>query len=112
MIKAKGRQKETRIFGEDGDFGGCITVSVIDREIDIIVTDTNHPFVERHQFQAAKADWQEYDIVIVKIGYAFPELKEYGKLCIMSLTEGATLQNTAALSFKQIQRPMFPIDKF
>jgi microcystin degradation protein MlrC len=111
VIKAKGRQKETRIFGEEGDFGGCITVSVIGTTIDIIITDTNHPFVERHQFQAAKVDWQDYDIVIVKIGYAFPELKEHGKLCMMSLTEGATLQNTAALPFKLIQRPIFPIDE-
>ncbi|MCD4962556.1 M81 family metallopeptidase [Enterococcus casseliflavus] len=111
-VKAKGRQRQTCIFGEEGDFGGCITVSVRNTMIDIIVTDTNHPFVEKHQFQAAKVDWGNYDIVIVKIGYAFPELKKQGALCIMSLTEGATLQNTAALSFKQIHRPMFPIDGF
>lgn len=109
-VKAKGRQRETKIFGEDGDFGGVITVSVVDRAIDILITDTNHPFVEHPQFQAASVDWNSYDIVVVKIGYAFPELKEHGKLCVMSLTKGATLQDTASLPFKLIMRPMFPID--
>lgn len=109
-IKDKGRQTGTKIFGEVGDFGGCILVSVIDKAIDIIVTDTNHPFVEQHQFEAAGANWNDYDIIIVKIGYAFPELKEHGKLCVMSLTKGATLQDTSALPFKLIMRPMFPID--
>ena len=28
----------------------------------------------------------------------------------MSLTKGATPQDTASLEFKQIMRPMFPID--
>ena len=50
-----------------------------------------------------------YDIIIVKTGYAFPEVKEYGN--VMSLTEGATLQDTSRLPFKRIMRPMFPIDK-
>lgn len=109
-IKAKGRQSGTIIFGEEGDFGGCITVSVIDTSIDIIITDTNHPFVEQHQFHAADVDWKSYDVVIVKIGYAFPELKEHGKLCVMSLTEGTTVQDINALQFKQILRPIFPID--
>lgn len=111
-VQKKGSQVATRIFGEEGYFGGCILVSVMDRNtpIDIIVTDTNHPFVEQQQFEAAGVDWNDYDVVVVKIGYAFPELKKHGKLCVMSLTKGATIQDTSALPFKLIMRPMFPID--
>jgi len=47
----------------------------------------------------------------VKQGYIFPELKEKGKLCIMSLTMGATPQDTASIPFKRIMRPMFPVDQ-
>ena len=78
--------------------------------IDIIVTDTNHPFVERHQTLAAGVDWMDYDVVIVKTGYAFPEPTQQGALCVMSLTDGATLQDTRRLPFKRIMRPMFPVD--
>jgi microcystin degradation protein MlrC len=47
---------------------------------------------------------------VVKQGYIFPELKEMGALSIMSLTDGATYQNTSKLPLKRIMRPMFPID--
>ena len=41
----------------------------------------------------------------------FPDLKEKGKLCIMSLTDGATPQDTRIIPFKRIMRPMYPIDE-
>lgn len=43
-LKHLGRQEGTVLFAEHGDFGGCATVSVEGLPIDIIVTDTNHPF--------------------------------------------------------------------
>jgi microcystin degradation protein MlrC len=52
----------------------------------------------------------DYDVVVVKQGYIFPELKEAGKFCVMSLTNGATPQDTRIIPFKKIMRPMFPID--
>ena len=108
-VLAKGRQIGTKLFAEEGDFGGAVRVSVESTPIEIIVTDTNHPFVERQQTEVVGANWNDYDIIIVKTGYAFPEVKEYGN--VMSLTEGATLQDTSRLPFKRIMRPMFPIDK-
>lgn len=110
VIRHIGRQRGTKIFGEEGDFGGCVTISVAGVPVDIIVCDTNHPFVERQQVLAAGTDWMDYDIVVVKTGYAFPEPLEQGEICVMSLTEGATLQDTARLPFRRIMRPMFPID--
>ncbi len=66
---------------------------------------------EKHQFDALGIDWDDYDVIVVKQGYIFPDLKAKGQLCIMSLTDGATPQDTASIPFKQIQRPMFPIDE-
>jgi len=94
----------------DGNFGECITVKVKDHPIDIVITGNNHPFVEIHQFTAAGLNYMDYDIIIVKQGYIFPELKKIGKLNIMALTNGATLQDTTKIPFKRIMRPMFPID--
>ena len=110
-IKHKGRQVGTKMFGEIGDFGGCITVSVTDAPIDIIITDSNHPFVEMEEFKAAGVDYYDYAITVVKIGYAFPELVKNGKKAIMVLTDGATIQDTTRLPFKLIMRPMYPIDE-
>ena len=97
-------------YTTEGDFGKCVTVSIKDKPIDIIISGNNHPFVEIHQFNAAGVNYEDYDVIIVKQGYIFPELKAEGKLSIMSLTQGATLQDTSKLPFKRIMRPMFPID--
>ena len=109
-VLQKGRQEGTVMFGETGDCGGAVRVSVNGKPIEIIVTDTNHPFVEPHQTEAVGAAWKDYDIIIVKTGYAFPEVKRLGALAVMSLTDGATLQDTSRLPFKRIMRPMYPID--
>ena len=55
-------------------------------------------------------DWKNFDIIVVKQGYIHPELKAAGALCVMSLTDGATPQDTRLIPFKRIMRPMFPID--
>lgn len=109
-INYKGRQEGTFMFGEDGDYGGLVRVSVVDTSIDIVITENNHSFVEIHQIEACGCTLDNYDILIVKQGYIHPELLEAGKLCIMALTKGATLQDTSSLDFKLIMRPMFPID--
>jgi microcystin degradation protein MlrC len=50
-------------------------------------------------------------VIVVKQGYIFPELKEKAAFSVMSLTQGATPQDTRIIPFKQIMRPMYPIDK-
>ena len=102
-ILAKGRQEGTHMYGEEGDYGGLVSVSVKDKPITIVVTDNNHSFVEKHQMDACGIDWDDYDVIVVKQGYIHPELKEKGKLCIMSLTDGATLQDTKRIPFKLIK---------
>ena len=54
-------------------------------------------------------DWKNFDIIVVKQGYIHPELKAAGALCVMSLTDGATPQDTRLIPFKRIMRPMFPL---
>ena len=86
-ILAKGRQEGTHMYGEEGDYGGLVSVSVKDKPITIVVTDNNHSFVEKHQMDACGIDWDDYDVIVVKQGYIHPEMKEKGKLCIMSLAD-------------------------
>lgn len=92
-------------------YGYAVTVSVKGMPIDIMVASNRFAMVEIHQFVDAGIDLDDYDVLVVKQGYIFPELKDYGKLCVMSLTGGATPQDTASIPFKRIMRPMFPIDQ-
>ena len=110
-IKYKGQQEGTFMYGEHGNYGPLVTVEVEGKPIDIVITDNNHSFVEKHQIDACGVDWDDYDIIVVKQGYIHPEEKAKGKLCIMSLTDGATPQDTRLIDFKLIMRPMYPIDE-
>ncbi len=110
-IKAKGYLRGYLMHVHDAVYGYSVLVHINGTNIDVNVATTRQTMCEKHQFDACGIDWDNYDIIIVKQGYAFPEIKEKGKLVIMSLTNGATLQDTSRLPFKRIMRPMFPIDK-
>lgn len=94
----------------DAVYGYSVLVHINGTNIDVNVASTRQTMCEKHQFDACGIDWDNYDIIVVKQGYAFPEIKEKGKLVIMSLTNGSTLQDTSRLPFKRIMRPMYPID--
>ena len=109
-LKKLSRMEGYFLIGETGDYGGCALVHVIGTPIDIIVAENNHCYTEHHHFIAAGADWNLYDVCVVKLGYAFPELLKAGAKCIMSLTDGDTVQDITRIPFKRIMRPMYPID--
>ena len=92
-------------------FGHCVTVHVQGTGIDIVVADSEKAFSAKIIYDRAGVDWNDYDITVVKQGYIFPELKEAAAFYVMSLTGGATPQNTKQLPFKRIMRPMYPIDE-
>ena len=92
-------------------FGHCVTAHVKETGIDIVVADSEKTFSAKIIYDRAHVDWNDYDITVVKQGYIFPELKEAAAFYVMSLTGGATPQNTKKLQFKRIQRPVYPIDE-
>ena len=48
---------------------------------------------------------------MVKLGYLVPELYDMRADWIMALTPGGVDQDLERLTFKRIERPMFPFDK-
>ena len=92
-------------------FGKCVTVHVEGTAIDIIVANHRQSYAHAIQFESAGVNWMDYDVTVVKQGYIFPYLKENAAGYVMSLTDGATPQDTASIPFKRIMRPMFPIDE-
>ena len=92
------------------DYGYCVLVKVKNKEIYINIGNTKQTMAEKQQFEHANINWDDYDIIIVKQGYIFPELVEKASLAIMALTDGATIQDTKNIKYRQIMRPMYPID--
>ena len=111
IVRSKGSLRGYLMHDHDAHYGDAVVVSVKGLPIEISVASTRQTMCEKHQFDALGINWDDYDVIVVKQGYIFPDLKAKGQLCIMSLTGGATPQDTASIPFKRIQRPMFPIDE-
>ncbi|MCF0110907.1 MAG: MlrC C-terminal domain-containing protein, partial [Erysipelotrichaceae bacterium] len=110
-VKNKGPLMGTFLHDRTKIYGYSVLAEVCGMGIDINIASNNWGMVEQNQFEKAGINWDEYDIIVVKIGYIFPELEQKGKLSIMSLTNGATLQDTRRIPFKRVMRPMYPLDE-
>lgn len=110
-IKSKGDLYGFMMHDPQSIFGQCVVVNIIGTNIDVVIANSNWALCEINQFDKIGIDLNDYDIVFVKQGYIFPELKAIAKESVMALTDGATPQDTASIKFKRIKRPMYPIDK-
>ncbi|WP_448909967.1 M81 family metallopeptidase [Holdemania massiliensis] len=94
-----------------GTRGEGILAHVENTTLDILVADQTARVTNESLFSAFGIDWKDYDITVLKQGYIFPDFKQGAQGYVMSLTDGATPQDTRHIPFKLIQRPMYPIDE-
>ncbi len=107
-----GRGDICKFVGEaiDRIAGSGVLVRLAGTGIDVLITDVSHPIIVDRQLEHLGIRWTDYDVTVLKQGYIFPHFKEKSRFYVMSLTDGATPQDTAHIPFKRIMRPMFPID--
>ena len=108
ILKAKG-DLLGYLGGTSDRVGKTCTISVGD--IDVVIANKGHSFITLNHFTSAGLKIEDYDVIVVKQGYLFPELSKISELDLLALTPGATYQLLKKLDFKSIQRPMFPLDK-
>lgn len=97
------------LSSKDDVVGNAITVSV--GNVDVVVTDQGDSFTTLKHFTAAGLNIDDYDIIIIKQGYLFTELTTVCAFHIMAMTPGACNQRVEDLEFKNLIRPMYPLDK-
>ena len=90
--------------------GRSVTVSI--GNVDAIFTEYRSAFIEKGNFDKANVDLLSYEIVVVKLGYLFTELKPYADRELFALSDGASCVELARLGLTKILRPMFPLDDF
>lgn len=78
--------------------------------VTIVLTTQRQSFTTLADFANAGVEPQEYKIVVVKLGYLFPELFPIAAKWLMGLSPGASNLDLAHLPYRQIRRPMFPAD--
>ena len=87
-----------------------LTLSIAN--VDAVFTELRSAFIEKGNFDRANVDLLSYQIVVVKLGYLFTELKPYADRELFALSDGASCVELKRLNLKNILRPMFPLDDF
>ncbi|MAZ28496.1 MAG: microcystin degradation protein MlrC [Cytophagaceae bacterium] len=95
----------------EGDRDAEVEVVVKVGSIHVIVTKKRKPYHYKKDFTDLGLDPTQSDIVVVKIGYLVPELYNMRGDWIMAMTPGGVDQDLERLGYKNIKRPMFPLDK-
>lgn len=90
--------------------GRSLTISF--GNVDAVFTEYRSAFIEKGNFDKANVDLLGYEIVVVKLGYLFTELKPYADRELFALSDGASCVELSRLGLTKILRPMFPLDEF
>lgn len=111
-VQAKGKIKSHgEILGWTKEIiGRSLTVSF--GNVDAVFTELRSAFIEKGNFDKANVDLLGYEIVVVKLGYLFTELKPYADRELFALSDGASCVELARLGLTKIIRPMYPLDEF
>ncbi len=79
--------------------------------IDIIVTEKRFQYGFLKYFnESGIKSFDEYDIIVVKMGYLQPDLSNAAKGWVMALSEGAVNQDLMSMTFENLISPLFPFD--
>lgn len=80
-------------------------------QVQVILTERRGAFTTVADFTKAGVDPRTYKIVVVKLGYLFPDLLRVASKAFMALSPGAADQHLERLPYRRIKRPMYPLDK-
>jgi microcystin degradation protein MlrC len=79
--------------------------------VSVVLTADRRAFTSFAGFQQAGIDPLAHKIVVVKLGYLFPELRDHAPRAIMALSPGFTDLRVEALPYRRVARPIFPLDR-
>ena len=79
-------------------------------DMTVIITKDRAPLCRPDILDSIEPDWREFQIVVVKLGFLFPELAEVVERTILAFTPGNSTQRLGDMHHSNIRRPMFPLD--
>jgi len=68
-------------------------------------------FASLGAFESAGINPLDRKVVVVKLGYLFPELRDNAPRAIMALSPGFTDLRMGSLPFERVARPLYPLDR-
>jgi len=99
-----------RLLGWSQEDAGA-TVVIGYHNIDIVVTENRGALISKEHFDKAGVNIEDYDIIVIKMGYLFTALKTIARRSILALTPGASCEDISKIRFTKIGHPIYPIEK-
>jgi len=88
------------------------TLAVLQVEgVQLVVTTDRRAFASFAAFRQAGIEPLAHKIVVVKLGYLFPELRDNAPRAIMVQSPGFTDLRMEALPYRRVRRPIYPLDR-
>jgi microcystin degradation protein MlrC len=78
--------------------------------VEVVLQSGRAAFTQLADFERMGIDPAGKRIVVVKLGYLFPELRDYAPRSIMALSPGFADQRMDRLPFRRLSRPIYPLD--
>ncbi len=78
--------------------------------IKTVLTERRTAFTTVSQFDALGIDLTQYDMIGIKLGYLFPELREVASHAFLAMSPGAINPDVGQLSYHHLSRPIYPLD--
>lgn len=97
-----------RLVEGDAEAGSQAVVRV--GGVRLVLTERRKAFTELADFAAVGIDPQAHKIVVVKLGYLFPELAPLAALALLALSPGVSDLELSRLPYRHVRRPVYPLD--
>ncbi|MBQ2274409.1 MAG: M81 family metallopeptidase [Clostridia bacterium] len=79
-------------------------------DITVVITKNRAALCRPDIFESIDLDYKKFHVVVVKLGYLFPELAAEAERAILAFTPGASTERLQDMGLTKIRRPMFPLD--
>ncbi|MEA4822558.1 MAG: M81 family metallopeptidase [Clostridiaceae bacterium] len=100
----------SEIDGWDGESAGMGAL-LRGKGVDVLVCERRCAFTTPEIIASGGADWTAYKIVVVKLGYLYPELAKIAPKAMLAKTPGASSVDIAHIPFTAVERPIWPLDE-
>lgn len=108
FIKGKLIHKGDIISYTGGNAGESATLDCGD--MTVVITKNRASMCRPDIFKSINLDLNKFRIIVVKLGYLFPELAKHAGRSIIAFTPGSSTERLEDMHMKNIRRPMFPLD--
>lgn len=79
-------------------------------EVEVVLQSDRRPFTDLRRFELLGIGVRQKKLIVVKLGYLYPELRDFAPKHIMALSPGFGDQRLERLPYEHLVRPIYPLD--